>query len=91
MPGMPASETTAMRAPALSDSTSSVRAMALVVLVIADGGRGDGEVVEEFLGLAGIFAGDAVGVLEDFEGAESDVAEIADGRGDEVEAGGEFF
>ena len=30
-------------------------------------------------------------LLEDIEGAQGDVAEIADGRGDEVEAGGEFF
>ena len=66
-------------------------ALALVVLVTADGGGGDCEVVEQLLRLAGVFAGDAVGVLEDFEGAEGDVAEVADGGGDEVEAGGEFF
>ena len=58
------------------------------MLVIAGGGRVDGEVVKELLGLAGVFAGDTVGALEDIESAESDVAEIADGCGDEVEAGG---
>ncbi len=58
------------------------------MLVVAGGGRVDGEVVKELLGLAGVFAGDTVGALEDIESAESDVAEIADGRGDEVEAGG---
>jgi hypothetical protein len=46
-------------------------------------------VVEEFLRLAGVLAGDAVGGAEDAEGAEGDVFEVADGRGDEVEAGGE--
>ena len=55
------------------------------------GGRGDAEVVEELLGLAGVFAGDAVDALEDVEGAKGDVAEVADGGGDEVEAGGEWF
>jgi hypothetical protein len=38
------------------------------------------------LALAGVFAGNAVDALENVEGAESNVAEIADGRGDEVEA-----
>ena len=45
--------------------------------------------VEELLGLAGVFAGDAVGAAKDVKGAEGDVFEIADGRGDKVEAGGE--
>jgi hypothetical protein len=62
-----------------------------VVLMEADGGRGNGEVVEQFLRLAGIFAGDAVGLLEDIKGTEGDVAEIADGGGDEIEVGGQFF
>jgi len=63
--------------------------MALVMLVAAYGGGLDFEVVEQFLGLAGVFAGDAVDALEDVKGAEGDVAQVADGRGDEVEAGGE--
>ena len=37
-------------------------ARALVVHVVADGGGADLEVVEELLGLAGVFAGDAVGL-----------------------------
>ena len=55
----------------------------------ADGGRRDLEVVEQLLRLAGVFAGDAVGTAQHIEGAEGDVAKVADGRGDEVEAGGE--
>jgi hypothetical protein len=62
-------------------------AMALVVLVTAYGGGCDLEVVEELLSLAGILAGDAVYLLEDFEGAEGDVAQVADGSGYKVEAG----
>ena len=46
---------------------------------------------EQLGGLAGVFAGDAVDGAEDAEGAEGDVFEVADGRGDEVEAGGEGF
>jgi hypothetical protein len=38
------------------------------------------------LRLAGVLAGDAVSLFEDFEGAQGDVAEIADRGGDEVEA-----
>ncbi len=65
--------------------------MPLVVLVIADRGCGDGEVVEKLLRLAGVFAGNAVCLLQDFKSAEGDVAEVANGSGDEVETGGEFF
>ncbi len=61
----------------------------LVVLVAAYGGGCDLEVVEQLLRLARVFAGDAVGALEDVEGAQGDVAQVADGGGDEVEAGGE--
>ena len=49
------------------------------MLVKADGWDCDLKVVEELLGLAGVFAGDAVDVAEDFKGAEGDVAEVADG------------
>ena len=63
--------------------------MAFVVLVIADSRCGDREVIQELLRLAGVFASDAVCVFQDFERAKGDVAEVADGRGDEVEAGGE--
>ena len=47
--------------------------------------------VEKLLRLARVFAGDAVGLLEDIKGAECDIPKIADGRGYEVKAGGEFF
>jgi hypothetical protein len=48
-------------------------------------------VVEELLGLPGVFAGDAIGGAEDAEGAEGDVLEVADGGSDQVEAGGQGF
>ena len=88
MPGMPASETTAMTAsePLSPSIISEARSRSLcswqliVGVVIA-------EVVEELLGLAGVLAGDAIGALENIEGAKRDVVEVADGRGDEVEAG----
>ena len=62
-------------------------AMALVVPMAAYGGGCDLKVVEQLLGLAGVFAGDAVSAPKDVKGAEGDVAEVADGSGDEVEAG----
>ena len=65
-------------------------AAGFVVQVIADGGCGDAEVVQELRGLAGVLAGDAVGGAEDAQRAESDVFEVADGCGDEVEAGCEW-
>ena len=89
MPGMPASETTAMRAAGFEcfdQFGGAVRARC------AGGSLRWGcdlEVVEQLLRLAGVFAGDAVDALEHIEGAQGDVAEVADGRGDEVEAGGE--
>jgi hypothetical protein len=49
----------------------------------------DLEVVEQLLGLAGVFAGDAIDLLENVESPQGDVTEIADGGGDEVESGGE--
>ena len=58
----------------------------LIVLVVADGGRADTEVVEQLLRLARVLAGDAVDRAQDAQGAQGDVLQIADGRGDEVEA-----
>jgi hypothetical protein len=46
-------------------------------------------VVQEFLGLAGVLAGDAIGGAKNAQGAEGDVLEIADGSGYEVKAGGQ--
>src|SRR6185312_15506338 len=64
-------------------------ASSFVVLVVADGGRRDLEMVEELLRLAGVLAGDAVAGAQHTQGAQRYVFEIADGRGDELEAGGE--
>ena len=61
----------------------------LVVLVKAFGGLGDGEVVEEFLCQAGVFTSDAIHAPQHIERPEGDIAEIADGGSDKIEAGGE--
>ena len=60
---------------------------ALVVLVATDGFFLDLEMIEQLLSLARVFAGDAVNVAQNFKRAQSDVAKVADGSGDEVEAG----
>ena len=62
---------------------------AFVVLVATDGFFLDLEMIEKFLGLARVFAGDAIDGAQNIERAQRDVAKIADGSGDEVEAGGE--
>ncbi len=56
-----------------------------VVLVEADEGFADVEVGEEGAGVAGVFAGDEVDGGEGIAGADGDVAEVADGGGDDVE------
>jgi hypothetical protein len=60
----------------------------LVVLMAAYGGGGDLEVVEQLLRLAGVFAGDAVYAAQYVQRTQSDVAQVADGRGDEEKARG---
>ena len=45
--------------------------------------------VEQLLRLARVLAGDAVHAPEHFESAQSDIAEVADGRGDKVQTGSE--
>jgi hypothetical protein len=45
--------------------------------------------IEKFLSLARVFAGNAIHVAKNFERAQRDIAKIADGSGDEVEAGSE--
>ena len=45
--------------------------------------------VEELLGLARVFARNFVDRTQNAEGAQGDVLEVADGSGDEIEAGGE--
>ena len=88
IPGIPASVTTAMRPPALSAAIISIGALMLVVLVAAHGGGGDFKMIEQLLRLAGVFAGDAVHVAQHVQGAQGDVAQIADGRGHQIKAGG---
>ena len=66
-------------------------ALGLVEEMVAEGGGDDLKVVEEFLRLARVFAGDLVGLAQDAKGAQGDVLEVADGGGDEIEAGGEGF
>jgi hypothetical protein len=53
-----------------------------VVLVVADERLANFVVVEEFLRVARVFAGDLVDFFEDAQGAEGDVLEIANGGGD---------
>jgi hypothetical protein len=52
--------------------------------VATDGFLLDLEMIEKFLGLARVFAGDAVDGAENFKRAQRDVAEVADRSGDEV-------
>jgi hypothetical protein len=56
-----------------------------VVLVAADSGRGDGEVVQQLLCLARVLAGDAVYPLQHVEGTDRDIAQVPNGSGYKVE------
>jgi hypothetical protein len=58
------------------------------VVVVADGGLADAVVVEELARLAGVLAGDEVGLFEGADGAVGDVLEVADGGRDEVKGAG---
>jgi hypothetical protein len=42
--------------------------------------------VEQLLGLAGVFAGDAVNPLQHVQRAQGDVSQVADGCGDKIQA-----
>ena len=64
-------------------------AAGLVVHVVADRGRANGEVVEQFLGLARVLAGNFVYRSQHAQRAQGDVLEVADGSGHEVKAGSE--
>ncbi len=59
-----------------------------VVLVVAHQWLVNVVVGEKLLRVAGVLAGDLIDFLEDAEGAESDVLEIADGSADKIEAAG---
>jgi hypothetical protein len=67
-----------------------------IVLMIGDGFRLDRIAVEQAAGDAGILAGEDIAGGQRFERADGDVAEIADRRGDDIEArlqrrGGDFM
>ena len=57
-----------------------------VMLVVADERLMDLEMIQEFEGVAGVFAGDLLNFFENAQGAEGDVFEVADGSGDQIEA-----
>jgi putative FmdB family regulatory protein len=57
-----------------------------VVFMVADERLVNIVVGKELLGVAGVLASDLVDFLEDAEGSEGDVFEIADGGADEIEA-----
>ncbi len=67
------------------------RARHFIVFVIADERFANFVVVEEFLGVARVFAGNLINFLEDADGAKGDVFEIADGGAGEVQAAQGFF
>ena len=79
-----------MAFPAFMFWISSVARVVLIVLVAAYRGLCDFEMVEQLLRLARVFAGDAVHAAQHVERAQRDVAEVADGSGDEVEARSEI-
>src|SRR4030095_8690982 len=58
-----------------------------IVLVIADERFADLEVLQQMAGVSRVFAGDQIDAFQDFERAERNVTEVADGSGDEVEQG----
>jgi len=72
----------------LEDEDELGGASELIVFMVADERLVNVVVGEEFLGVAGVFAGDLIHFLEDAKGAECDVLEIADGGADEIEAAG---
>ena len=56
------------------------------MLVIAGGAGHDAVMIQELLSLASIFACDHISLLQHTDCTQSDVFEIADGRGHEVES-----
>jgi hypothetical protein len=55
--------------------------------MITDERLADLEVPQQMAGVSRVFAGDQIDAFQDFERAKRDVAEVADGSGDEVEHG----
>ena len=67
------------------------RPRGLIVLVIAGRTRGYSVMIEQLLRLTGVLAGDEINLLQHSNGAQGNVFEIADRRGNEVEARSEWF
>src|SRR5207237_10593195 len=67
------------------------RPRGLIVLVIAGRTRGYSVMIEQLLRLTGVLAGDEINLLQHSNGAQGDVFEIADRRGNEVEARGDWL
>ena len=85
MPGMPASVMMATFSPWPSRAEQFGGAARFVVLVVADERLADPEMLEQVQRMAGILAGDHVRLLQDIDGAQGDIGQVADGSGDEVE------
>ena len=64
---------------------------ALIVGMAADGRHRNPEVGEQFLCLAGIFAGDAIDTPQDAQRPPGDVFKISDGGRDNVKTRGQWF
>ena len=83
---MPASETSATRLPAASAAHDPRLGGVLRGIAVGHGGRGDAVVAGELGEHARILAGDQVGRAQDVEGAQRDVAQVADRRGNNMQA-----
>ena len=71
--------------PLLQQAEQALRLGHLVVVVVAQQRAGDVEMGQQLAGVAGILGGDQVHAAKDAQGAQGDVVEIADGRGDDVQ------
>jgi hypothetical protein len=73
---------------ALGESGKQLRPLLFrIVIVIGDERRDDAVVAQEHGGDPGILAGDQIGSGQRCQSANRNIAEIADGRGDDMEAG----
>ena len=88
-PGVPASVTTATRSPrARRASTSPTRDASVWSLTVSSFGAGDAGALQQPAGAAGVLAGDGVRPGQRLDGPGRQVAEVADGGGDEHEGAG---